>query len=289
MQPPSDPTAIDAYLEMRERGVPALRHGCEKRVLWANEDRSKTPVSVVFVHGFSASSEELRPLPDLIANALAANLHFTRLAGHGQDSAAMGRATADEWLRDTIEAIDVGRAIGNEVIVISCSTGGTMVTQALAPNAQRIKASVFISPNYRLAHPVINTLINAPLTRQWAPVLLGKNRTFQGHSEMHEKFWTTSYPTVAVFTMADAMRACRAIRVDQIKTPAFFGYCEADTVVSAKMTQKIALRWGGSAIEHKLVMGPDDDAMGHLVAGDVFSPSQTKPLSEAILRFIGQL
>ena len=45
MQPPSDPTAIDAYLEMRERGVPALRHGCEKRVLWANEDRSKTPVS----------------------------------------------------------------------------------------------------------------------------------------------------------------------------------------------------------------------------------------------------
>jgi len=37
------------------------------------------------------------------------------------------------------------------------------------------------------------------------------------------------------------------------------------------------------------VQGPDDDAMGHVMAGDVFSPAQTEPLVAAILRWFAPL
>jgi len=59
----------------------------------------------------------------------------------------------------------------------------------------------------------------------------------------------------------------------------------ADQAVSAKQTKRVMARWGGIAVGHKLTQGPEDDAMGHVMADDVFSPAQTEPLVAAILRW----
>ena len=89
--------------------MPGLGPGCEKHVVWAGEPGVRTPVSLLYIHGFSATGQELRPLPDLVAADLGANLHFTRLTGHGQDGAAMGRATLADWTRDMAEALEIAR------------------------------------------------------------------------------------------------------------------------------------------------------------------------------------
>lgn len=81
--------ALDGWLADREAQVPDLRPDAEKTILWAGAPGQKTPLSVVYVHGFSAAAPELRPVPDRFAEALGANLFFTRLAGHGRDGAAM--------------------------------------------------------------------------------------------------------------------------------------------------------------------------------------------------------
>ena len=91
---------IDEWLAEQEATVPSLRPACAKTILLASEKGVQTDISVVFIHGLSAAYHEIRLLPDLVAKALGANLYFACLTRHGQDSAAMGAATFDEWRAD---------------------------------------------------------------------------------------------------------------------------------------------------------------------------------------------
>ena len=121
---------IDDYFEREEAKFSDIVEGVQKRVVWAGDVGVKTPISVLYIHGFSASSEEIRPVPDKVAEALGANLVYTRLTGHGRSGAAMAQATASDWMRDTAEALAAARAVGESVVVIATSTGGTLVAAA---------------------------------------------------------------------------------------------------------------------------------------------------------------
>src|SRR5690606_29873075 len=75
------------WLAANESQVPALRPELAKEILWAfPSSKARTPLSIVYVHGFSASKGEIRPVPDEVANSFGANIFYTRLTGHGQDS-----------------------------------------------------------------------------------------------------------------------------------------------------------------------------------------------------------
>ena len=126
-----DPSVVgddpQAYVAKVEAAVPGIRDGLEKEIVWANPMvHAKTPLSIVYIHGFSASKGEVRPLPDDVADLLDANLFYTRLTGHGQDGAAMTQGSVNAWINDYEEALAIGRAIGDKVIVISTSTGGSL-------------------------------------------------------------------------------------------------------------------------------------------------------------------
>ena len=77
----------------------------------------------------------MRPLPDKVAAALGANLFYTRLTGHGQDGAAMAEGSVNAWINDYAEAIAIGRAIGDKVVVIGTSTGASLATWAASQPA----------------------------------------------------------------------------------------------------------------------------------------------------------
>lgn len=57
-----------------------------------------------------------------------------------------------DWIRDTAEALAVGRRLGDRVVVIATSTGGTLATNAAVNPAmsQNVVGYVLISPNFRL-------------------------------------------------------------------------------------------------------------------------------------------
>ncbi|SLN48357.1 alpha/beta hydrolase [Roseisalinus antarcticus] len=265
-----------------EARVPAIRPGCEKRVIWAGAPEARTALSVVYVHGFSASPEEIRPVTDKVAEALGANLFFTRLNGHGQDGPAMGRATFAAWRRDLDEAARIGAALGERVLWIGCSTGCTLIADALMRGAPAAGA-VFVSPNFRLASRAANWVLDVPGVRTWGPIPFGRERKFAVLNETHARYWTPIHPTAAVFPMADAMRAVRRARLERIEAPALFAYSPQDRVVSHEATRAAAVRWGGPVELHQVTCGPRDDAMCHVIAGDVFSPGQTDGLVARIL------
>jgi len=278
---------LDGWLSASEIAVGGVRAGCTKQVIWANGVQ-KTPVSVVYVHGFSATGAEVRPLPDLLAKALGANLYFARLAGHGQDGVAMGKARCADWDADTVEALEIGAALGDEVIVMGCSTGCTLLTTALAQGVN-VKGIVHLSPNYGLRHVLAHALLQMPAVRHWGPLIVGRERTFEAISDDHAALWTLKYDTQAVFTMADAVRAAMGSPIERIKTPAYFAFGETDQVVSPKKTRRVMARWGGAVTQDILVQGPTDDKMGHVMAGDVFSPGQTEPLATRIIAWARRL
>jgi esterase/lipase len=277
-----DVTTIEASLAAREALVPHLRKGCEKRIVWAGAPATRTGICVLYIHGFSATGEELRPLPDLVASGLGANIYFTRLTGHGQDSAAMGEASLAAWQTDVVEALAVAQTIGQEVIVIGCSTGCTLATLAFAQGANA-KAMIHVSPNFGLRHRAVQALLDLPRSRRWAKYVAGDTRSFASKNAAHAAFWTLEYPTEAVHVMADAVRAARTADLSEITTPALFCFNPKDQVVHPDETKKVIARWGAATGTIILEQTPADDEMGHIMAGDIFSPNQTVPLAQRIL------
>lgn len=273
---------VDAYLYRTERRVPNLRRGTQKHVLWADPVRKgRTSYALVYVHGFSASLEEVRPVPDRVAERLGANIFFTRLAGHGRDGAAMGEASVADWRDDLSEALEIGRRIGDKVILMGTSTGGTLISLALAEDSEGVAGVVFISPNFAMKGRGAG-LLRLPFAHGIARALLGEERFFAPENEAHGKWWTVRYPSSAVVTVAAAVAAADRLDYGRLTVPALFIFSDEDEVVSARRTRAVAAEWGGPAAVWPVRTGPGDDRANHVVAGRILSPGLTPAVVERI-------
>lgn len=280
---------VDAYLTGRESRFDDITPGVEKRVIWHGDAGQKTKRVLVYVHGFSSSSQEVRPVPDEIAQAMEANLVYTRLTGHGRSSAAMADATIQGWMNDVAEALAVARRVGDEVFVLSTSTGGTLVAEAaLQPELMaQVKGLMFISPNFRINNPQA-PLLTLPAARYWLPVVAGKTRSYEPRNDRQEVFWTMSYPTVAVLPLAAVVKHARAQDYGAVTLPALFWYSDADQVVVAGETDRITSEWGGPAEVIKVKLGEGSDPYGHVIAGAIASPPQTEQAIADMLAWVNR-
>lgn len=279
----------DLYLEKAEAPFPDIRPGLAKEIVWADPaKKTRTPLAIVYVHGFSASKGEVRPLPDLVANALGANLFYTRLTGHAQTGDAMATATLDAWAGDMAEALAIGDRIGERTIVMAASTGATLTTWALADQqlSSSIAAVVFLAPNFALK-PAGSSLLTAPWARRLAHLVLGERRSFEPANARQAELWTTEYPVDALLPMAALVKKVTALDLSAISKPALMIASPNDQVVDTSVTEKVVARWGGPA---QLVdPGPVDDASSHIVAGDALSPSTTQAMAALIIDWLQKL
>ncbi|MEO1140549.1 MAG: alpha/beta fold hydrolase [Pseudomonadota bacterium] len=281
---------IGVYLESTEARLDGIKPGSEKRVVWAGQPETRTPLSIVYLHGFSANAEEIRPVPDRVAEALGANLVFTRYTGHGQNGAALARATVRDWMYDTAEAMALGRATGEEVILLTTSTGGTFAAlAALDPEmSDRVKGIIFISPNFGINNPLA-PLLTWPAARHWLPLVAGAERSFEPLNAGQAQHWTTRYPSTAVFPVAAIVKYATEQDYENVTVPALFYYADADQVVSAKATHRVASAWGGPVTIATPTLGKGMDPFAHVIAGDILSPAGTGPTVDLILNWIGGL
>ncbi|MHA6344516.1 alpha/beta hydrolase [Roseivivax sp. CAU 1761] len=281
---------VAAYLEAREARFDDIVPGTEKRVIWAGAPEARAPWAVVYLHGFSASSEEVRPLPDRVAAALGANLVFTRLAGHGRGGAAMAEATLEAWMADVAEALAVGRRVGERVLVMATSTGATLATLAAADPAlsRDVAGMVLLSPNYRPRARAAR-LLNWPLARHWVPLLAGRERGFAPVNAAQARYWTTRYPVVATIPMAEAVAAARRLDPGRMAVPTLFLAAPGDTVVDPEAARAMAARWGGPAEFVEVEVPPGNAPARHVIAGDIVAPDMTAPLAERIVDWTGRL
>ena len=277
---------VAAHVAAREAGVPVLRPDAAREIVWADpQARTRTPLALVYVHGFSASRGEIRPVPDEIARQLGANLFFTRLTGHGRDGAAMAEASVQAWVDDYAEAIEIGRRLGERVVVVAASTGGGLATWAATrPDLSRdVAALVLVSPNYRVRGRG-GFLLTGPWGGRLARLVWGEERGFTPVNEAHGRLWTTRYPTSAVLPMMALTRLARTADVEAIRVPALFVYSPHDEVVDAAVTARVAARWGAQA--DSVVIARSDDPQNHVITGDARSPSTNAFVIAAVIGWL---
>ena len=278
---------IDAYLAMREGQFDDIIDGVEKQVIWADEANVKTPLSIIYLHGFTASSKEIRPVPDRVATALGANLYFTRFTGHGRQPTALANATVGHWMDDVGEAIEIGKQIGETVIIMATSTGGTLAAAAALDKAamENIGGIIFVSPNFAINSRAAN-LLTWPFARQWVPLVIGAEQQGIARNYLHARYWTINYPTTALMPMAAIVAAVDQESFDDVDIPALFYYSRQDQVVAPEKTAAFARSWGGESNSIIASLTADDDRFSHIIAGDIVSPNQTESAVKQMIAWI---
>jgi len=278
---------LDDYLSRSEESIPKLKEDLNKRIYWFSSPGQKSEVAIVYIHGYSASPQEVRPVPEKIAEKLQANVHFSRLTGHGCDSKEMSKAQIQDWLNDAAEAVAIGHEIGEKTIVISTSTGGTLVS-ALAISKRHFTARdklVFISPNFGL-NKRMSGILTWPFSQIWMPLLFGSERTFKPRGYLHSYFWTTRYSTQSVIKMAKMTNAIAKQDFSRAKWPALFVYSKRDKVVKPWLVERIFNAWGGRKSKLIVELGEQDDPNSHVICGDIMSPSMNDFFIDKIVDWV---
>jgi len=281
------PDDLDTWLDQNERQAAdryGLVPGTEKRITRFGEG-NRTPYSVLYLHGFSATRQETAPLAATVAHALGANLFETRLAGHGRENGLLANVRAEDWLRDAVEALTIAAQLGERVIVIGTSTGATLAAAMLGhPAMHAVDTIVMLSPNF-----VPNDPGAAWLTRPAGPLLarllVGETRSWEPHNDAQARFWSTTYPTASAVEMMRLVDLANRQLPAEVPQRLLMFYSKDDTVVSAEAAVAVfekTIAPQKAAIE---IVDPGDPSH-HVLAGDVLSKQKTREIANDIVEFI---
>ena len=279
-----DLSNVEKQIKSDEDEAPKLRQNIGKKILWAGKSSQKTSLSIVFIHGFSATRVELSPVIEEVAKSLGANVFFTRLTGHGQDGIALSDATFDDWISDTNEAIRIGEVIGDEVILIGSSTGCSLI-HCILEAQKKVKSVIYVSPNFGPSS-YKGHFLRLPGAKWFIPLILGNEHSFTPKNSEHARCWTTRYPTKALFPVKDSVVAASLANHSKIKLPILFWFSDYDKVVSPKATRRIISKMGNNVEIFNPILSLKDDPSKHGVLGDILSPTKTEQGVNKILEWI---
>jgi esterase/lipase len=274
------PEDLDKYLKDSESKNTNLKENVEKKIIWLNKDKRKTPRSIVFIHGFSATRQEIAPVCEIVAKKLGCNLFYTRLTAHGEkDGEAFATVTTNDWFNDAYEAVEIAKRIGDKVIIITCSTGAPL-TVWLMQREPKIESVALISANFKPREKESDILL-LPWGNLICKILVGKYNSWVPKNELHGQYWTYKYRSESLLPMMALTKYSRKIDYSSFKIPALFVYSEKDEVVDISWIKKVYEKYGG---KKKLVDLPG--APGHDIAGYINSPETTDILAETIIDFV---
>lgn len=201
---PTEPAALESYIQSRE-ALHRLKPDNEARIVWADSSRKKTPYAIVYLHGFSASQGEGDPVHRYIAKKYGCNLYLSRLADHGIDTAdAMVNLTADRFWETAQEALAIGRQLGDKVILMGTSTGGTLALQLAYTYPDQVAALVLLSPNIAINDPNA-WLLNDPWGLQIAHLVTGSDYIVskEDYGPQWRQYWYPKYRSEAAVALEE--------------------------------------------------------------------------------------
>lgn len=195
---PQEASTLEQYIANGE-ATHHLKPDNQARIVWYDSVPRKTKYSVVYLHGFSASQEEGDPVHQDFARRYGCNLYLSRLDGHGIDTSdPLATMTADGLWRDAKQALAIGKALGEKVILMSTSTGGTLALKLAATYPNDIFAVINMSPNIAINNDLV-FLSNNPWGLQISQfVMKGNYMESKTFTEERSRYWNKKYRLEAV-------------------------------------------------------------------------------------------
>lgn len=219
---------LDEYLVSLESEVPDIKPGNEAKIIWADSSKTKTEYAVVYLHGFSASREEGHPLHKNFAERYGYNLYLPRLYDHGRSTKDMFKGMSPGQLVNSAkEAIAVGRLLGEKIILMSCSTGGTLAA-LLAPKDPSIHSMFMYSPNIDVYDPT-SELIIRPWGKHMLDYVLGGEYNHIEYSDTAKLYWAETYHSDGLLALKYLIEEeMNEDLFSQIDVPVYMGYYYKD-------------------------------------------------------------
>ena len=281
----SDLPELEKEIAVHEQSFNNIKPGNEARIIWYDSIPTKTEYSIVYLHGWSASAMEGAPIHREIAERYGCNLYLPRLAGHGlEEKEPMLELTADQVLQSAKEALAVGKQLGEKVIVMGTSTGGTLALHLAAGNPD-LYALILYSPNVAIFDPNA-TLLAKPWGLQMARFVKGGNyHSFEANEE-RQKYWTTKYRLEALTHLQIMVESTMLTETFQaVEQPVFMGYYfkneqEQDQVVSVPAMLSMFEELGTADNQKVKIAFPE--AGDHVIASPLTSKSADEVLHKTI-------
>lgn len=216
---------LDDFVAGTESGFDNIRPGNEAKIIWADSLKSKTPYAVVYLHGFSASHEEGSPIHMEFARRYGFNLYLARLANHGlAGEESMTDLTPNGLIESAKQAVGIGQILGEDVIVMSTSTGGTLSIYLAGANPDMIDAMILFSPNIEIADQSTK-ILTMPWGLQLGKMIAGDFRFFEDNEPLEEQFWTSKYRIEAIAALQKLLDETMKEEVfSKISQPYLLGY-----------------------------------------------------------------
>ncbi|MEX0315512.1 MAG: alpha/beta hydrolase [Allomuricauda sp.] len=238
---PSNLVQLEKWIDQKEDGITNIKPENEARIIWFDSIPSKTDYSIVYIHGWSASSKEGDPIHLETAKRYGCNLFLSRLAGHGlNEKEAMLELTADDVVDSAKEAIAIAKQLGKKVIIMATSTGGTLALH-LAGGDTDIAGILLYSPNIEI-YDQSAKLLSGPWGIQLAKAVK-KNDYYEFEAtEEKKKYWTTKYRMEALTQLQALVDNTMVPETFQIVTqPTFLGYFYKNDSIQDKVVSVPAM------------------------------------------------
>jgi len=218
---------FDQYIKNYDSGK-KIKPDNESRVIWANDSlKNKTAYCLLYVHGFSASWYEGNPVHVDFAKRYGMNLYIPLLASHGIDtSEALIDMTPDRLYESAKEALVAAQSLGDKVILMSTSTGGTLSLKLAAEFPDLIAGLILYSPNV-----AINNGAAFLLSKPWGlkiahSVYKGNYRVANtDFSSTDCKYWNCKYRLEAIVYLQQLVESTMTKETfAKVDKPVFLGY-----------------------------------------------------------------
>jgi pimeloyl-ACP methyl ester carboxylesterase len=276
---PNDPGQLEKWVTDREQSM-KIKPDNEARFIWANDSvKGKTMYVLLYLHGFSASWFEGSPVNVDFARHFRCNAYLPRLATHGLDTQeALLDMTPDRLWESAKEALMVAGQLGEKVVIMSTSTGGTLSLKLAAEFPDKITGLMLFSPNVQINNSVA-WLLSKPWGLQLARKSAGDNYRITNPDSTAKdcQYWYCKYRLEGIVYLQQLVEATMKEEVfKRVTQPVFLGYYYKDekhqdqTVrvdAALKMFDEL-----GTPIDVKIKMA-FPEAGDHCIANEMFSKS----------------
>jgi len=223
---------VESYIRNKESML-QIKPDNESRIIWAKDTlKTKTAYCLLYLHGFSASWYEGEPVHTDFARRFGMNLYIPLLASHGiVTTDGLIDMTPDRLYESAKEALVVAHKLGEKVILMGTSTGGTLSLKLAAEFPDLVDGLFLFSPNIAINDPAAFIL-----SKHWGLqiaryVKKGNYRISETKFPEEEQYWICKQRLESAVYLQQLLEATMTkTTFAKVNQPVFMGYYYKDEV-----------------------------------------------------------